>query len=282
MSGLDAHVHVWDPARLRYPWLHGHSLFDRAFLPEEYAASGVDRVVFVQAAAHRDDALAEVRWVDSLDWPSLVGIVADGDLRSPDLEAHLDRLAEIDRVVGVRHLLQGEDATQFADPALLRGLTSLGHRKLRFDACIRHSQLPALVDFLKAVPSVGVVLDHLGKPPVDEGISSEAGQHWRFHLGRLATLPNVHVKLSGLPAETADEGAYVAHADDFLRCAVDVFGPARAMVGSDWPVSARLGVAELPAAWLDRVQFATRLDGAEWDALAWSTGIEFYGLADED
>ena len=50
----DTHVHFWDPAHLRYPWLDGSELLNRPYLPEHYTEAArpatVDRIVFVQAA----------------------------------------------------------------------------------------------------------------------------------------------------------------------------------------------------------------------------------------
>ncbi|QIG39422.1 amidohydrolase family protein [Microbacterium sp. 4R-513] len=279
MSVLDTHVHVWDPTRLTYPWLDGLAALDRPFLPCEY--QGAERAIFVQADCLPDQALAEARWVAGLYWPELAGIVAGADLRSPDLEAHLDALGEVGRVVGIRHLLQGEDAARFADPALRRGLRALASRGLTFDACVRHPQLPALVELVEAVPGLRVVLDHIGKSPVAEGISSDAGRQWRIWLRRLSALPDVHVKLSGLPAETDDAPAFFTQADDFIRFAVDAFGPERAMVGSDWPVSEKFGAKVGPEEWIERVRFATGLVGDEWDAIAATTAARFYRVPEQ-
>ncbi|MEU1971564.1 amidohydrolase family protein [Microbacterium sp. NPDC019599] len=276
---LDAHVHVWDPRRLDYPWLSGLDELDGPRLPDDYRSEDERRVVFVQADCRPDQALDEARWVADLDWPELAGIVAGADLRSPDLSDHLDALADVRGFVGIRHLLQGEDAARFADPDLRRGLALLAERGLTFDACIRHPQLDALIALLESVPGLRVVLDHLGKPPVAEGLASVAGQRWAEGLRRLAALPGTHVKLSGLPAETDDGRAYFTHADDYIRFTLDAFGPDRAMLGSDWPVSAVFGMRSTPEEWSDRVRFATGIDGEEWEAVSARTGVRFYGLA---
>lgn len=276
MSVVDAHVHLWDPRLLDYPWLDGLAELDRPFLPDDYAGAG--QVVFVQADCASSQALDEARWVAGLGWPALAGIVAGADLRAPDLGAHLDALAAIGPVVGIRHLLQGEPLSAFDDPALRRGLAVLGARGLTFDACVQHPQLGALEALVRAVPGVRVVLDHLGKPPVDEGISSEAGARWCAGIRSLAALPGLHVKLSGLPAESADAALYDANVDDFICFGLDAFGPERSMLGSDWPVSALLGAGAEPEDWFARVRAASGLGGKEWERVASGTATAFYGL----
>ena len=118
---IDSHVHVWDPGVNVYNWLSGD--LDRAYLPPEYEESAPDTagVVFVEAAAA--DGLAEARWVASLDWPQLVGIVAHAPLELGDAVADdLDDLQRIDRVVGMRRQLQDEPIAFLDDPGLLAGV----------------------------------------------------------------------------------------------------------------------------------------------------------------
>ena len=274
---LDAHVHVWDTAVLDYPWLSAVPELPRRALPADVdrAEGRTTRTIFVEADRSPHQSLAEAEWVDAAPWPELAGIVAFADLTA---SIGLDDLAAIDRVVGIRHSLQGVPVERWNTAALTDGLRELARRGLTFDACVRHTQLPTLAALLEQAPETRVVLDHLGKPPVDAGLDSPAGRAWHDAVRRLAALPHVHVKLSGLAAETRDAAAYARHADAFIAAGVDAFGPDRAMIGSDWPVSARLGVGTTMAAWAERVQRATAATGAEWTAIAHGTASTFYGV----
>ncbi|MHA7987778.1 amidohydrolase family protein [Rathayibacter sp. CAU 1779] len=371
---VDAHVHVWDPARLDYPWLADAPALQRAFLPADIDRGGTDRggadrgdtdrrdadggradddrpdgdgpaktyattfMVFVQAGCRPDQALDEVRWVLGLAdaWPELAAIVADADLRSGSaLERHLDALAvlsdpgsrvskpaaskagfdtlnrrsegfgELNQrsagldagvrrpkprrvgVHGIRHLLQDEPGellrNRASRSALLDGLRMLSQRGLTFDLCVRHPQLANAVDLLEEVPELAVVLDHVGKPPVDAGIESREGRAWAHAIDRMARLPLAHVKLSGLAAEASDSAALDAHAGAFLEHAITAFGPDRAMLGSDWPVSALTGATGTFAAWRGRVRSAAIAAGVDADGVASieaGTAWRFYALAE--
>jgi hypothetical protein len=56
---IDSHVHVWDPARIDYPWLVEAPALERRFdvsdIDDELDAARVVAVILVQAADHIDD-----------------------------------------------------------------------------------------------------------------------------------------------------------------------------------------------------------------------------------
>ncbi len=281
MAVIDAHVHVWDPRRFDYPWLSGLPTLNAPMLPDDVDRAGgrVSGMVFVQADCAAESSLDEARWVSGAEWPELVGIVAAANLHDEAaLPGHLDALAEIPGVVGIRHLLQGEPDSVFESAALRSGLGMLAARGLSFDACVRHAQLPRLVTLLRGLPQLRVVLDHLGKPPIDEGIDSDAGQAWAEAITRLAALDSVTVKVSGLTAETQDAAALDRNAGAFIRHAVESFGADRAMIGSDWPVSAMLGTGGTLDTWIARVHEATGASATERTAIERTSAQSFYGL----
>jgi L-fuconolactonase len=284
MTLIDAHVHVWDPRVLDYPWLRDAGAAARAHLPSQVDRAGgrTTGMVFVQADCAPEQSLSEVEWISRLapDWPELAGVVAGADVRSPGVEKHLDDLAAAGPVRGIRHILQEEPAERLAEPALQRGLEELAARGLAFDACVRADQLDALVRLLSHVPTLAVVLDHLGKPPVAEGVASTEGRAWCTSIDALAALPNAFVKLSGLIPEVPDEATLRKHAPGFVAHVLRAFGPERAMVGSDWPVSGLWGPDVGFAAWLDLVQAQTEGDDA-WDAISHTTAGRFYRLPTE-
>jgi len=270
---IDSHVHVWDPAANDYGWLSGE--LDRAYLPDEYRAGAphTTGVIFVEANAA--DSVAEAGWVAGLSWPELLGIVAHAPLElGAAVSHHLDRLEESGRVVGIRRQLQDEPLGFFDHPGLLEGLRVLAAGGRPFDACVRHEQLPALTDLLARVPDLPVVLDHLGKPPVALGDDGT----WARNLAALAALPRVRVKLSGIAPEGSADRAVREQARRWLAAALELFGPERCMLGSDWPVSAISPPRETPGEWLEHVVSDLGASDGDRDWLTWRTASAFYGV----
>ena len=66
---IDAHLHIWDPGTLSYPWLSDVPALDHAFLPADYRAATegwpVKKMVFVQAEADFGLFKEEVEWVST-------------------------------------------------------------------------------------------------------------------------------------------------------------------------------------------------------------------------
>ncbi|MDQ4215746.1 amidohydrolase family protein [Microbacterium sp. ASV81] len=288
MRVLDSHLHLWDPSRLDYPWLEGPlaARFAGAELAETDTAGAA---VFVQAECLEAQFLDEVRWVaESAPATGVVGIVAGARLdRGAETEAHLVALAELAlasgaRIVGVRHLLQGEPDGTATSEAFLAGAASVAARGWAFDACVRPPQLPDVTALAAALPELRIVLDHLGKPAVGTApVPLVPDAAWIRDIGDLAVHGNVAVKLSGLPAEAG--GSWDAtQVAPFLDVVADAFGPDRLLWGSDWPVSA-VGPEGYRAgdrtAWLDAVAGWAEDRGLDVDAVLWRNAARVYGLA---
>jgi L-fuconolactonase len=270
---IDSHVHIWDPTALDYSWLEGE--LDRPYLPADYQAGApaTTGVIFVEAGP--SVKADEVAWAESLGWPELLGVVAHAPLeQGSGVVTELAVLRGAGRTVGIRRILQDEPLSFFDDPGLLEGLHALAAAGLPFDACIRHHQLTALTALVAKVPDLPVVLDHLAKPPVATGDDGT----WERNLRVLAALPQVSVKLSGMPPELHDDQELVSAARPWLEVALDAFGADRAMVGSDWPVSAMAPRRLAPGRWLSIVLDELAASPAEREQLAWRTASRFYNV----
>lgn len=233
---IDCHLHVWDTNDFSISWTDGTGLPEQSKIPD--SDSPGRRYVLVEADA--DDPRAETSWLTRYAErdPRIHGLVVSVLLEQASAQRELNRIGALPAVVGVRRLLQDRDL--FESPGLLTGLQELARHELPFDACVRADELPALFALIKRVPELTVVLDHMGKPPVQnagEQDAEHAMERWRSDIARLADLPQVHCKLSGLPAECRDQTQLEAVAGEIVTYAYELFGPQRCLIGSDRPVS---------------------------------------------
>ena len=268
---LDAHLHLWDPSARHHDWLDEVPELRRRFVPEDIDAGQYELAgaIFVQADCLDDEALDEVRWVQSVSAQLVRGIVAYAPLHlGVDAAPQLAALAAEPLVVGVRRLLQGDPAEAIVDRRLIEGVQLLAEWNLTFDVCVRHDQLPAVAELVAACPETAFVLDHLGKPAVAEGRLDP----WLADIAQLASFENVTCKLSGLATEAAADWKS-ADVRPYLEHALETFGPARCMIGSDWPLLTLAGTMER---WFDAV--CDVLTGEDRHAVLYGTASGFYGI----
>jgi L-fuconolactonase len=277
---VDAHLHLWDPTRLRYAWLDGNPLLDRRYGAPEFAAASmecaVERAVFVQCDCRPEQSLDEVRWVASLAAEGLPvqGIVARAPVElGADVRPHLAELARIPLVRGIRRIIQGEPAAGFCQqPAFIAGVQALAEFGFSFDLCVRRDQMADAVALVGACPQVRFVLDHCGGPD----IRGRTLEPWRTQLEALGRLPNAWCKLSGLPTladekawKTEDLAPYVDHV-------ITAFGTGRVLFGGDWPVVLKAGAYRR---WVDAAhQLLAELPAADRRRVLHDNAIAFYRL----
>lgn len=277
---IDAHVHVWDPARVHYPWLAEARPLDRRFdlgdVEAELDAAGIGAVVLVQAADDPDDTrfMLEIAAADA----RVAGVVGWVPLLDP-IGAERALAGWHDQpIVGVRHLIHRDpDPDLIADPRIDDVLAMLAERHLTFDVCAETEHLLRLVPGLAdRHPNLTLVIDHLAKPP----IAASGWQPWAQLLADAAAMPNTVVKLSGLNTAAARG----ASADDYRRYvdhAIEAFGPDRVMYGGDWPF-ALLAADSYTQIWRDLRACLDDLDQAGRRAVLAGTAQRVYRLPATD
>jgi len=241
MRIIDAHHHLWDLGVRDQDWITGPALapLRRDFLLDDYqhlaAGYGVAASIVVQTvtvAAETPELLALAAASDLI-----AGVVGWTDLAAPDVADKIAALTEMPggaKLVGLRHQVQSEpDPDWLTRPDVLRGLAVVARAGLVYDLVITAGQLSQATRAAAAVPELTFVLDHLGKPPIASGRTDP----WEADLRGLAALSNTSAKLSGLVTEADWHRWKVADLRPYAEIALDAFGPARMMFGSDWPVS---------------------------------------------
>ncbi|THA35173.1 amidohydrolase [Streptomyces sp. A1277] len=277
---VDAHHHVWDLSVRDQDWITGEELaplrrdFTLADLEPEARATGVTATVLVQTVTVAEETPEFLALADGSEL--VAGVVGWSDLTAPDIADTLAALRELpggDRLVGLRHQVQGEpDPDWLLRPAVLRGLTAVADAGLVYDLVVLPHQLPAATRAAALLPGLVLVLDHAGKPP----IAARRTHPWADGLRALAALPNTVCKLSGLVTEADPRTWSVADLRPYTETVIDAFGPDRLMFGSDWPV------CRLAATYTEVLETARTLIGdlgeEERDAVLATTAERVYGL----
>ena len=258
---VDAHFHLWDLERNpHYPWLLGpvvpshmgdYRALQRNYGVADYRADCGDvrpiAAVHVEANWRRDDPVGETAWLqgvaDEQGFPQ--AIVCFVDLAVDDPLPLLEAQARFANVRGVRRMTtepgQGlaslrAGANVLCDARFSRNLRLLARFGWSFDLQATPVVMGDAARLAAAHPDVPIALTHMGLPidRSDEGLAL-----WRRGLGEMAARENVFVKLSGLamvdPAWTAESVA------ETMRVVVDLFGPERCMLGSNFPVDTLRG-----------------------------------------
>lgn len=274
---VDAHHHLWDPSQRAYPWMtddlapiahrFGVEDFERA-LPEDVAAT-----IVVQAVSSLEESEALLRV--AAETPRIAGVVAWVDLTADAASqiAHLRSIAGGEKLVGIRHQVQDEEDAQWLLRADVRnGLAAIAQEDLAYDLLVRARELPCAYETAKRFPQLRFILDHGGKPPIATG----ATQAWRIGVARLATLPNVACKLSGLVTEAAWNRWAPSEILPYAHYLLAAFGARRMLFGSDWPVCL------LAATYDDVLSLAARacvdLTAEEREALFSTNALRYYHL----
>jgi L-fuconolactonase len=244
---IDAHQHFWRLADRGGAWPPPElAAIHRDFGPDDLAPllreAGVDGTVLVQSLP----SVAETRALLALAHatPFVRGVVGWVDMKAADAAATIAGLARDPLLKGLRPMLQDlSDDDWIADPATAPAARAMAAHSLVFDALVLPRQLRGLHAFAARHPELAIVVDHAAKPAIARGET----QPWRDDMARLAGLPNVRCKLSGLLTEAGDR-TRPEHLQPYVQALWASFGPSRLLWGSDWPV---LRLAGDYAGWLE-------------------------------
>jgi predicted TIM-barrel fold metal-dependent hydrolase len=255
---IDAHHHLCRLSDASYPWLegppvqryHGDDLpLRRNYLLEDYRVDtaeldtlGARLIGSVHVENGAADPAAEARWIDEIvtrhGIPSVQ--VVKVNLTSPTAEEQLRAHAALPSVRGVRDILNWhpnpvlshrDRPDLMTDPVWLSGFSTLRELGLSFDLQVFPSQLRQAAVLAADHGDTAIVLDHAGMP-IER--TPEALDRWKRDLAAVAAEPNTTVKISALG--TNDHRWTVETIRRIVLDTIDVFGPARCMFGSNFPV----------------------------------------------
>lgn len=237
---IDTHQHLVYPDVAAYGWTEGiPPLANKAFPLERYdeltKGAEVTGTLFMETGVDDADYKAEARFVAELarqDGSGILGLIASCRPEDEDgFEEWLDECQGLG-VVGYRRILHVMPDELSTTPTFRANLRKIGDRGLPFDLCMLPKQLKLGAELARSCDNTTFILNHCGVPDIAGG----GLDPWREDLAALADLPNVHCKLSGILAYCAPGQANVDAIRPYVDHVLEVFGPARMVWGSDWPV----------------------------------------------
>lgn len=286
---VDAHVHLWDHSiaglRWRYleagfdhPRLRGmHRLDAPAFTEIELNAQAgpyaPDKIVFVQSCEEEQPGL-ESAWVQSLadSRDAVHAIIARARVAEPDLASVLAVNSQHRRYRGVRDMAS---PLTIGTPEFTAGFQTIADTGASLEVLVPYAKYDDVCALADSRPEAQIVLGHAG---LAEHRDSDYFQAWSQKLKVFATRPNVAVKISAL-ASGADPDWTVASIKPWVRGCIEVFGPERAMFGTNWPIDRLFGTYEqLIDAYRECVD---DLGQQERDSLFVNTATNIYQLRDD-
>ncbi len=237
---VDTHVHFWDGGINHLSWNKGAPAIDRPFMPQDLDTDrgevALDAIVVVEADVDEGLYLKEASWLAQLAEVDdrIAAIVAHAPLQfGAAVGSELEKLASHGLVRGVRRLIQGRDAVALCGDAGFReAVRMLPRFDLHFELGATHDQLEPVVDLVRACPEVRFVLDHMGKPGIEAGLT----EPWSTRIGDLAELDNVVCKVSCVDNVAVDAAWTEDQLRPYVDHVLDAFGPGRVLFGSNWPV----------------------------------------------
>jgi len=272
---VDSHHHLWRYTPDEFGWIDdAMQSLRRDFLPEDLAAearaAGVSATVAVQAR----QTVAETAWLLQLAAQSelIRGVVGWLPIAADDFPSALERFDAGPLLKGLRHVVQGESAGFLDGAEFNRGIAALRNTGLVYDVLIFARQLEEATRFVDRHPNQIFVLDHIAKPEISAGELAK----WSTDIRELARRENVVCKLSGMVTEANWEHWSPQSLQPYFDTALQAFGPARLMAGSDWPV---LTVACTFGRWWKTIaEWIAPLSATEREEIESGTAIRTYKL----
>ncbi|HEY4068812.1 MAG TPA: amidohydrolase family protein [Burkholderiaceae bacterium] len=311
---VDPHHHLWERADARYL---AHELY-----ADVNSGHRIDATVFVQSRsmlrASGPAELAPLGEAEFANGQAAMGasgfygrtLICDGIVGAADLslgdavEPVLEAMARVcgGRLRGIRNPVVWHEHPDvrsstaklrpgvLTDPAFRRGAAALARFDLALDIWAYHTQLGDVYELARGLPDVLVVVDHFGGPIGTGPYANDRARllaEWRPAMQRLASLPNVRVKLggAGMPvmgfgferAATPPSSLQVAEAcRPYVEPCIEWFGVDRCMFESNFPVDK--GGFSYPVLWNAFKRLAQPASAAEKAALFADTAIATYRL----
>lgn len=275
---IDTHTHFYDPSRPEgVPWPPPENkLLYRTVLPADFQAVAAPHGVTTTIVVEASSWFADNDWILDLvaNEPALIGLVGHIAPNRPEFATELARFTSNPRFCGMR--CGGSYFGDVEAGTFLEDMATLAAAGLQLDVLVRREQFDELIKLANRVPTLRVVIDHIGHMPID---GNAIAPEWQAAYQQLAACPNIAMKVSALIEQSTIQPA---PADpEFYRPTLDVlwnaFGAERVIYGSNWPVLERAG--DYGKAFTIVDQYFREKGDAAYAKYFWENALAIYKVA---
>ena len=247
---IDTHIHLWDlkHPELKWVWLDRDAIhpilgnidaiksvaFTLNDLWSEARFSGISGFVHVQAAIGSPNPVTETIWLTEMakTGPVPMTIIGDCALGQSSAISQLEQHMQSKLFVGIRDFnAEPMLAKKEINDTYEKSLKFMADNNLIFDLDCEWMNMDEALKLAQRHPNLQIVLEHIGFPRKRD---DEYFKNWSAAVKRLATAPNVTMKLSGLPM--TDPRGSKESMRKWAETSFESFGPDRTVLGSNWPV----------------------------------------------
>lgn len=244
---VDAQIHLWGtglPSNMAHWQVTSFSAAEAVVLMDE---AGIDAAVIHPPSWDPGSAALAMTAVGT--YPGRFAIIGAVDLSRPDASrAAMEGWRERPGLLGLRCLfLEGEDRRRLHDGEL-DWFWDTAERLGLPVTTLATGSLSVLGEVAARHPGLRLTIDHLGGKGGNTTLKDDAAMAHMPDLLRLARLPNVAVKATGVPGYSSEAYPFqVMHTH--VRQVFDAFGPDRMFWGTD--------ISKMPCPWRQCVTMFT-------------------------
>lgn len=249
MTKIDTHQHAFYPKRFKYSWTKDFKPLQGTFALEQYwevaELAEVEQALFMECDVDSIDSGNEARFfLEQAANPAskISGVIAGAPLESSDFESYLDSIRS-PFLKGIRRVFHMSPDSLMENSTLKNNLHGIVDKQLPFDICALQKQLPKIHDLIKNYPNGTFILDHCGIPDTSDGQFDD----WRKNIQKLAKLPHLNCKISGIIAyvscDMSEKMSFssagkvqTSQLRPYIETIIESFGWDRIVWGGDWPV----------------------------------------------
>ena len=152
-------------------------------------------------------------------WISIVLCISSYNFYTPTI---YEKGAEVIRMI----------CTFMGEKNFIEGVNTLEKFGYHFEINVNHTQMDIVREFVKHIPEVQMILDHCGKPGIEEG----ALQQYQEDVAELSQHPNLWIKLSDLPVEADHRNWNDSDLRPYIDSTIEAFGFDRTIYAGDYPI----------------------------------------------